>query len=69
MIVPTIWRFLKNCCKVAKLKDDIINHGLNPIASIKTLVKHQLRVNKGHMHNGRVNNCVSVYQTKIRIGD
>ena len=32
-------------------------------------VMHQLRVNKGHMHNGRVNNRVSVYQTKIRIGD
>ena len=63
------WRFLKNCCKVAKLKDDIIKHRLNPIASIKTLLKHQLRVNKGHMHNGRANNRVSVYQTKIRIGD
>ena len=37
-------RFLKNCCKVAKLKDDIIKHRLNPISSIKTLVKHQLRV-------------------------
>ena len=63
------WRFLKNCCKVAKLKDDVIKHPLNPIASIKTLVKHQLRVNKGHMPNGRVNNRVFVYQTKIRIGD
>ena len=69
VIVPTILAFLKNCCKVAKLKDDIIKHGLNPIASIKTLVKHQLRVNKGHMHNWRVNNRVCVYQTKIRIGD
>ena len=69
MIVPTILAFLKNCCKVAKLIDDIIKHRLNPIASIKTLVKHQLRVKKGHMHNGRVNNRVSVYQTKIRIGD
>ena len=47
MIVPTILAFLKNCCKVAKLIDDIIKHRLNPIASIKTLVKHQLRVNKG----------------------
>ena len=67
VIVPAILVFLKNSCKVAKLKDDIIK--LKPIASIKTLVKHQLRVNKGHMHNGRVNNRVSVYQTKIRIGD
>ena len=32
--------FLKNGCKVAKLKDDIIKHRLNPIASIKTLVRH-----------------------------
>ena len=38
------WRFLKNCCKVVKLKDEIIKHRLNPILSIKTLVKHQLRV-------------------------
>ena len=44
VIVPTILAFLKNCCKVARLKDDIIKHRLNPIASIKTLVKHQLRV-------------------------
>ena len=42
---------------------------LNPIASIKTLVKHQLRVNKGHMFNGPVKNRVSVYQTKTRNGD
>ena len=69
VIVPTILGFLKNCYRVAKLKDNIIKHRLNPIASIKTLVKHQLRVNKGHMQNGRVNNRVSVYQTKIRIGD
>ena len=67
--IPTILVFLKNCCKVVKLKDDIMKHRLNLIASNKTLVKHQLRVNKGHMHNGRVNNRVSVYQTKIRIGD
>ena len=40
VIVPMILAFLKNCCKVAKLKDDIINI-----------------------------NRVSVYQTKIRIGD
>ena len=65
VIVPTILAFFKNCYKVAKLKDDIIKHRLNPIATIKTLVKHQLRVNKGHTHNGRVNNNVSVYQTKI----
>ena len=39
-----LWRFLKSCCKVAKLKDDIIKHRLNPIVLIKTLVKHQLRV-------------------------
>ena len=69
MIVPTILAFFKESCKVAKLKDDIIKHRLNPIASIKSLVKHQLRVNKGHMHNGRVNKRISVYQTKIRIGD
>ena len=50
------------------LKDDIIKHRLNPIASIKFVVKPQLRVNKGHTHNGRVNNHVGVYQTKIRIG-
>ena len=31
------------CCKVAKLIDDIIKHRLDPISSIKTLVKHQLR--------------------------
>ena len=62
VIVPMILAFfLKNCCKVAKLKDNIIKHRLNPIASIKTL--------KGHMHNGQVNNRVSVYQTKIRIRD
>ena len=65
VIVPTILAFFKNCYKVAKLKDDIIKHRLNPIATIKTLVKHQLRVNKGRTHNGRVNNNVSVYQTKI----
>ena len=29
-IVPTILAFFKNCCKVAKLKDDIIKHRLNP---------------------------------------
>ena len=48
------------------LKDDIIKHRLNPIASIKNSCKTSI---KGHMHNGRVNNRVSVYQTKIRIGD
>ena len=69
VIVPTILAFLKKCYKVAKLKDDIIKHRLNRIASIKNLVKHQLRVNKGLMHNGQVNNRVSVYQTKIWIGD
>ena len=53
-VPPILEFFLKNCCKVAKLKD---------------IIKHQLRVNKGHMQNGRVNNRVSVYQTKIRIGD
>ena len=69
VIVPTILEFFKELLKVAKLKDDIIKHRLNPIASIKTLVKHQLRVNKAvHMQIGRVNNRVSVYQTKIRIG-
>ena len=45
VIVPTILAIVKELnCKVAKLKDDIIKHRLNPIASIKTLVKHQLRV-------------------------
>ena len=44
VIVPMILAFLKNCRKVAKLKDDIIKHRLNPIGSIKTLVKYQLRV-------------------------
>ena len=43
------------------LKDDMIKHRLNPIASIKTI--------KGHMHNGRVKNRITVYQTKIQIGD
>ena len=32
------------------LKDDIIKHRLNPIKANKTFVKHQLRVNKGHVH-------------------
>ena len=36
--------FFKNCCEVVKFKDDIIKHLLNPIALMKTLVKHQLRV-------------------------
>ena len=40
VIVPMILAFLKNCRKVAKLKDDIIKHRLNPIGSIKTLVNH-----------------------------
>ena len=39
---------------------------MNPIALIKNSFKTSI---KGHMHNGRVNNRVSVYQTKIRIGD
>ena len=38
-VVPTILEFLKNFCKVAKLKDDIIKHRLNPIASIKNSCK------------------------------
>ena len=43
VIVPTILAFFKESFKVAKLKDDI-KHRLNPISSIKTLVKHHLRV-------------------------
>ena len=61
LIVPTI------LAKVAKLKDDIIKHRLNPIASIKTLVKHQLRAIC--IMGGLTIVRVSVYQTKIRIGD
>ena len=30
-VIVRFWRFLKNCYKVAKLKDDIIKHRLNPI--------------------------------------
>ena len=44
VIVPTILAFFKELFKVAKLRDDIIKHRLNPIASIKTLVKHKLKV-------------------------